>query len=185
MANDITLSSGSVRGSSSGGVGRWLGIPYAAAPVGERRFALPVPPAPWTGVRDATAYGPTAPQAPYSGGIEALLPTVVVEGDEFLNVNVWAPTGAQGAPVMVWVHGGSLAHGSNALDAYDGTSFARDGIVLVTLNYRVGAEGFSVLEGAPLNLGLADVVEAVELRRIVDHAGNARCRVWLLILHRV
>jgi len=161
MANDITLSSGSVRGSSSGGVGRWLGIPYAAAPVGERRFALPVPPAPWTGVRDATAYGPTAPQAPYSGGIEALLPTVVVEGDEFLNVNVWAPTGAQGAPVMVWVHGGSLAHGSNALDAYDGTSFARDGIVLVTLNYRVGAEGFSVLEGAPLNLGLADVVEAL------------------------
>lgn len=161
MATDVTLTTGRARGSSTGGVHRWLGIPYAAAPVGDRRFALPVPPAPWQDVRDATTFGATAPQAPYSGGIETLLPTVVIEGDEFLNVNVWAPSGAAAAPVMVWVHGGSLAHGSNSLDGYDGTSFARDGVVLVTLNYRVGAEGFSVLDGAPLNLGLADVVEAL------------------------
>ncbi len=181
MANDVTLSTGRIRGSSSGGVGRWVGIPYAAAPVGTRRFALPEPPEPWDGVRDATAMGATAPQAAYSGGIETLLPTVVVPGDEYLNVNVWAPAGASGLPVMVWVHGGSLAHGANALDAYDGTTFARDGVVFVALNYRVGAEGFSVLEGAPLNLGLADVVEALRWvqREIAAFGGNpARVTVF-------
>lgn len=88
MANDVTLSSGRVQGTSSSGIDRWLGIPYAAAPVGGRRFALPVPPLPWEGVRDATAMGATAPQPPYSGGIGTLLPTVVIEGDEYLTVNV-------------------------------------------------------------------------------------------------
>lgn len=158
---DVVLSTGIVRGTSSAGITRFLGVPYAAAPVDELRFALPQPHPPWSDVRDATALGATAPQSEYAGAIGELLPTVTVPGDEFLNVNVWAPEGAQGLPVMVWVHGGSLAHGSNALAAYDGTSFARDGVVFVSLNYRLGSEGFSVLEGAPLNLGLADVVAAL------------------------
>ena len=178
MATDVTLTSGRVRGSSSAGIDSWLGIPYAAAPVGELRFALPVPPTPWEGVRDATEFGPTAPQPPYSGGVEKLLPTVVVPGDEILNVNVWAPAGASGLPVMVWVHGGSLAHGSNALDLYDGTAFARDGVVFVALNYRVGSEGFSVLDGAPLNIGLADGVEALRwVQREITAFGGDPARV--------
>ena len=158
---DLVLSTGAVRGTSSNGIHRFLGIPYAAAPVGAQRFAAPEPHAPWNDIRDASEFGATAPQAPYAGTIGELLPTVAIEGDEFLNANVWTPDGAHGLPVMVWVHGGSFAHGANALTGYDGTTFARDGVVLVSINYRLGAEGFSVLEGAPLNLGLADVAAAL------------------------
>ena len=157
----ITISSGPIEGASSDGVDRYLGIPYAAAPVGALRFAGPMPHPGWTEVRDTTAYGPTAPQAPYSGGLETLLPSVDIPGDEYLNLNVWAPAGARDLPVMVWVHGGALVHGANALDIYDGTAFARDGVVFVAINYRLGAEGFSVIDGAPLNLGLLDVVAAL------------------------
>jgi len=157
----ITIAQGELRGSSSDGIDKYLGIPYAAAPVGDLRFALPVQHPGWDGVRDATVQGATAPQAEYGAITAALLATVVVEGDEYLNLNIWAPTGGTKRPVMFWVHGGSLAHGSNALDGYDGTAFARDGIVLVTINYRVGVEGFSVLDGAPRNFGLADAAAAL------------------------
>ena len=156
-----TISSGALQGTSEGGVDRYLGVPYAAAPVGEHRFALPAPHPGWEGVRDATAMGPTAPQSPYAGVFATLLPTVIVAGDECLTVNIWAPSGATDLPVMVWVHGGSNVHGSNSLDGYDGTAFARDGVVLVSINYRLGAEGFSVLDGVPLNLGLEDVLAAL------------------------
>ncbi|HEY2556961.1 MAG TPA: carboxylesterase family protein [Diaminobutyricibacter sp.] len=157
----ITISSGPIEGTSSDGVDRYLGIPYAAAPVGARRFAGPTPHPGWTEVRDATSFGPTAPQAPYSGALRTLLPSVEIPGDEYLNLNVWAPSGGSDLPVMVWVHGGSLVHGANALDIYDGTAFARDGVVFVSINYRLGAEGFSVIGEAPLNLGLQDVVAAL------------------------
>lgn len=159
----VSIASGTLQGTSANGIDRFLGIPYAAAPFGENRFRSPQPVEPWLGIRDASSYGPTAPQAPYGGGLEDLLPTVEVPGDEILNLNVWTPADrtSELLPVMVWIHGGSLAHGSNALAAYDGTPFARDGIVYVAANYRLGAEGFSVLDGAPLNLGLADQMAAL------------------------
>ncbi|MFI1584162.1 carboxylesterase/lipase family protein [Embleya sp. NPDC020630] len=158
----VTISAGSLRGVAlADGIHRWLGIPYAAAPVGESRFERPVAHPGWAGVRDADTMGPTAPQAPYRGVLGELLPTVVIEGDEYLNLNVWAPADASGLPVMVWVHGGSLAHGANALPGYDGAAFARDGVVYVAVNYRLASEGFSVLDGAPRNVGLADVVAAL------------------------
>ncbi|MEU0939438.1 carboxylesterase family protein [Embleya sp. NPDC005971] len=157
----VSISAGRVRGTASDGIHRFLGIPYAAAPVGPRRFDRPVPHPGWSGVRDADSMGPTAPQAPYRGGLESLLPTVTVEGDEVLNLNIWAPADATGLPVMVWVHGGSLAHGANALPGYDGSTFARDGVVFVAPNYRLASEGFSLLAGAPRNLGLADVLAAL------------------------
>lgn len=157
----VTLPCGDVAGVVQDGVARHLGIPYAAAPVGENRFRLPRPAPAWTGVRDATGFGPTAPQSPYPGALNPLLPSVIVPGDDFLNLNIWAPAEATDAPVMVWIHGGSFAHGSNALDIYDGTAFARDGVVLVAVNYRLGAEGFSDLDGAPLNLGIADQLAAL------------------------
>lgn len=184
----VTLSTGVVRGIRTGDVDRFLGIPYAAAPVGALRFARPAPPEPWSGVRSVAEFGPTAPQPPYGGGLETLLPTVEIAGDGFLNLNVWAPAPDQvpaevkaapgGFPVMVWVHGGSLAHGSNALEAYDGTAFARDGVALVSINYRLGAEGFSVLDGGPLNLGVADQLAALEwVQREIRVFGGDPARV--------
>lgn len=155
------ISSGQLLGTTADGIDRYLGVPYAAPPVGELRFASPVPHADWENARDATAMGATAPQSPYTGPLGALLPSVIIEGDDFLNVNIWAPSGATGLPVMVWVHGGGNIHGSNSLDGYDGSAFARDGVVFVSVNYRLGAEGFSVLDGAPSNLGLRDVMAAL------------------------
>ncbi|WP_331771398.1 carboxylesterase family protein (plasmid) [Embleya sp. NBC_00888] len=157
----VSISAGRVCGTTADGVRRFLGIPYAAPPVGRRRFDRPAPHPGWADVRDAGSMGATAPQAPYRGALGDLLPTVVVEGDEYLNLNIWAPADAAALPVMVWVHGGSLAHGANALPGYDGSAFARDGVVFVALNYRLASEGFSVLAGAPLNLGLADVLAAL------------------------
>lgn len=159
----IETSCGMLRGESVDGVMRFLGVPYAAPPFGERRFRMPEPVEPWVGVRDANSLGPTAPQSAYPGALGGLLPTVIIPGDEILNVNVWAPADAVSSPypVMVWMHGGSLKHGSNALPGYDGSAFARDGIVFVAVNYRLGAEGFSVLDEVPLNLGLRDQLAAL------------------------
>lgn len=156
--------SGPVEGLARGGIETYLGIPYAAAPVGEQRFALPVLPASWSSPRAAHRLGPTAPQARYPGALGRLLPTVLIPGEEFLNLNIYAPVPVEDTlrPVLVWFHGGSLAHGSNAIDIYNGTAFARDAVVCVSVNYRLGAEGFSVLEDAPLNLGLADQLAALE-----------------------
>lgn len=159
----IATSAGMLRGETIDDAMRFLGVPYAAPPFGERRFRLPEPVEPWSGVREATSHGPTSPQSAYAGALGELLPTVVIPGDEILSVNIWAPTDASSAPypVMVWMHGGSLKHGSNALPGYDGRAFARDGIVFVAANYRLGAEGFSVLDDAPLNLGLRDQLAAL------------------------
>ncbi|POH74515.1 carboxylesterase/lipase family protein [Arthrobacter glacialis] len=158
-----STSAGDVQGSVSHGVEHYLGIPYASAPTGALRFALPAPVTPWEGVRSATELGPTAPQNPYAGAMARILPTAIIPGDDYLNLNIAAPAerGEGLLPVMVWFHGGSLQHGSNALSGYQGGAFARDGVVYVAPNYRLGAEGFSVLEDAPLNLGLADQLAAL------------------------
>lgn len=161
---EVTISTGMLRGTRSDGVDRFLGIRYAEPPVGIHRFAAPVAAAPWAGVRDATAFGATAPQSPYGEALGKLLVCPVIEGDDVLTVNVWAPTdaGAHGAAVVLWIHGGALERGAAAQSLYDGTTFARDGVVFVSANYRLGAEGFSVLQDAPLNLGLRDVALALE-----------------------
>lgn len=174
----IRISTGPLAGTSDGGIHRFLGIPYAAPPFGERRFALPEPVEPWEDVRDATAFGPTAPQDPYFGAIGELLGSVEIPGEDILTVNVWAPehSPAEGLPVMVWYHGGALERGTAALPAYDGTTFARDGIVFASVNYRLGSEGFSVLEGAPLNLGLSDAAAGLAWvhREIAAFGGDPR-----------
>lgn len=157
-----TISSGSVRGTVEGGIRRFLGLPYAAAPFGENRFRAPQPAARWDGVREATSFGPTAPQLAYSGAIGELLGSVRIDGDDILTANVWAPEDAAGAPVLLWIHGGALERGTAALPLYDGTAFARAGILFVSINYRLGSEGFSVLDGAPRNLGLRDAAAALQ-----------------------
>ena len=152
-----TLSTGPIVGRTArDGVVRYLGIPYAEAPFGARRFQAPAPVAAWTAPREATAFGPTAPQAPYQGAIGELLGSVEIPGDDILTANVWAPAEAHGAPVVLWLHGGALERGTPALSIYDGTSFARDGIVFISVAYRLGSEGFSVLDGAAANPGLLD-----------------------------
>ncbi|MFF2778446.1 carboxylesterase/lipase family protein [Streptomyces sp. NPDC058052] len=178
-APEAALVGGRVSGAYvADGVAAFLGVPYARAPFGSLRFRAPEPVEPWEGVRKAVEFGPTAPKRPYAPPLDALLPDPAVEGDDCLHVNVWAPWGSRGPaagggsgsddsgtgtgrPVMVWIHGGSLIHGSNAVPVYDGTAFARDGVVLVSVNYRLGVEGFGVFPDAPANLGLRDQIAAL------------------------
>ncbi|MEZ3159830.1 carboxylesterase family protein [Microbacterium sp. BWT-B31] len=180
----VSVTTGAVRGTSAAGIDRFLGIPYAAPPVGERRFAPPAPPASWDGERDGTAYGPTAPQSPYRGGLERFLPTVAVPGDDILTVNVWTPadrSAGAALPVLVFVHGGALTRGAAALPAYDGTAFARHGIVYVSIQYRLGQEGFAVLDDVPHNLGVLDQQEALRwVRREIAAFGGDPARVTVM-----
>jgi para-nitrobenzyl esterase len=159
----VALTAGSVEGRRVDGVDRFFGIPYAAPPFGALRFAAPAPVAPWQGVRQADAFGPTAPQrvGSFSGGLPAVIePTI--PGDDILNLNVWAPAErAERLPVLVWIHGGGFVEGSSANPWYEGSAFARQGLVVVSPNYRFGAEGFLELEGAPSNRGLLDWVAAL------------------------
>ena len=154
---------GAVRGRYEHGVAVFRGIPYAAAPFGPLRFRPPEPPEPWDGVRDAGAFGPTAPKPPYSEAFAQYLAAPVVAGDDCLNLNVWTPEPGPGArlPVLVWLHGGALTRGSSAVPVYDGRTFARDGVVCVSVNYRLGVEGYGLFPDAPPNPGLRDQLAAL------------------------
>lgn len=159
----VTTTTGAVRGRSDGNVAAFLGIPYAAPPIGAAAFAAPAPHEPWDDVRDGTTYGPTAPQVGYPAPIAAILDNVIDLGDDYLNLNVWTPNPeATGLPVMVWIHGGAFARGSNQIAIYAGDTFARDGVVCVGINYRIGMPGFGAVPGAPENRGLLDQIAALE-----------------------
>ncbi len=159
----VRTTSGRVRGIATNGVSAFLGIPYAAPAVGRARFAAPRPAPAWEGVRDATAHGPTPLQAPYPPPMDRLLPAAVAPGDDYLSVSVWTPDpGAGGLPVIVWLPGGAFVRGAASLPAYDGSAFARDGVVLVGVNYRLGVPGFGVVRGAPQNLGIRDQLLALQ-----------------------
>ena len=164
MSEVVVTRAGTVRGDVAGEVRAFKGIPFAASPkAGPYRFQPPKPVARWEGVRDALEYGPTAPKAPYPAPIDRYVREVDIPGDDYLNLNVWTPSSGAGLPVMVFLHGGGFANGSNSIPLYDGTRFARDGVVLVSVNYRLGTEGFLYLEdGGHPNLGLQDQVAALE-----------------------
>ncbi|WP_280262382.1 carboxylesterase/lipase family protein [Nocardia wallacei] len=168
METIVSVTGGKVRGVTEGGVSSFLGIPYAAAPVGPARFEAPKPVPEWSGVREARAHGATCVQSPYPAPIHALIGSDGIPGDEYLNVNVWTPdTSSAGLPVLVWIHGGAFTRGSNARKIYDGSAFARDGVVVVSINYRLGISGFAAVPGAPLNRGLRDQIFA--LRWVQDN----------------
>jgi para-nitrobenzyl esterase len=163
MGPTVATRYGSVRGQWRDGVARFLGIPYAASPTGPLRFQAPAPPLAWDGTREADTFGATPPKPAYPVPFDTLLPEPAIAGDDWLNVNVWTPDpGRAGLPVMVWIHGGAFANGNSAVPSYDGQAFARDGVVLVSLNYRLGVDGFALLPDAPANRGLLDQIAALE-----------------------
>ncbi|HUN33482.1 MAG TPA: carboxylesterase family protein [Trebonia sp.] len=136
---------GWVRGTTAAGTAEYLGIPYAAPPVGALRWQPPRPAAPWRGIRQATSFAPHCPQPASPFGVAST-------SENCLYLNVYAPAGAarRDLPVMVWIHGGSLLVGES--DDYDPAALASDGVIVVTINYRIGALGFladSALADAP------------------------------------
>src|SRR5438270_1115220 len=166
---------GKVQGYEQGAISVWKGIPFAQPPTGERRFRAPQPPEPWTGVRQATAFGPMAPQVPetmgnVAGGADRASKLSPMSED-CLSLNIWSSAADQEKrPVMVYIHGGAFTLGSASDPWYDGTSFAAThNIVVVSLNYRLGILGFVYLKdlaGADAsytgNCGLLDQIAALE-----------------------
>src|ERR1017187_1953245 len=161
MSSAVSTTHGRVRGQENDGVTRFLGIPYAASPTGALRFRAPAPPPPWEGILEADAFSATPPKPDYAAPFDVLLAEPSIPGDDWLTVNVWTP-GGSGLPVMVWIHGGAFSNGNSAVPMYDGHTFARDGVVLVTINYRLGVDGFGYLPDAPANRGLLDQIAALE-----------------------
>lgn len=140
--DNLRVDGGLISGSTADGVRSYKGIPFAAPPVGDLRWKPPQPVVAWQGVRECNAFGPDCPQAPYpAGSMYYSAPRKQSEDCLYLNVWTTAKTGDK-RPVMVWIHGGALTRGSGATRTYDGTAFARKGVVLVTVNYRLGPLGY-------------------------------------------
>lgn len=172
----VATADGAVGGKTAAGMNEFLGIPYAAPPVGSLRWHPPQPAAPWPGVRGATQFAPHCPQPPSPFGVAAA-------SENCLYLNVFAPAGSNGRrlPVMVWVHGGSLLVGES--DDYNPAGLVRRGVIVVTVNYRLGALGFlahpalaSRAGGASGNYGLMDQQAALRWvqRNIGRFGGNPR-----------
>lgn len=158
----VQTASGLVQGTSEAGLTVYRGIPFAAPPVGERRWRAPQPVTPWEGVRPATEFGPDPYQGDGSGNV----------GEDCLYLNIWTPAESAEAalPVMVWIYGGGFSFGSTSTPVHNGEHLARKGVVLVSLNYRVGTLGFLAHpelsaespEHVSGNYGLLDQIAALQ-----------------------
>lgn len=167
---EIHAPCGRMEGLDRGSFVQCLGIPYAKPPVGPLRFRPPEPAAPWTGVRDCRRPGHAAPQTAAPGGLSHLTKNETMDED-CLYLNVTAPKGARRAPVLFWVHGGAFQKGSGQLGLRPET-FAREGFVVVSANYRLGALGFLDVSGRlgeayrqSGNSGLLDLIAALRWTR--------------------
>lgn len=157
---------------------RFLGIPYAAAPVGEHFLAAPAPHPGWDGVRDYLELPPTPQRRPYSEDATLIDPSI--PGDEILNLNIFTPGGAADLPVLVWIHGGGFKSGVAASPMSDGRKFAKRGIVFVSISYRLGFEGFGWVEDAPANRGFLDQQAALSwIRRNISNFGGDPNRITI------
>jgi para-nitrobenzyl esterase len=175
---------GAIHGAQSSGIWSYLGIPYAAPPVGDLRWKPPQPVVPWKGVRDCTAYGPSCPQ---QLSLELGPLRIGKTSEDCLYLNVWTPAASPGErlPVMVWIHGGSFTSGSGSMPIYSGETLARAGkVVVVTINYRLGALGFLAHpalsaespQGVSGNYGLLDQIAALRWvqKNIAAFGGDPR-----------
>ncbi|MGE2815462.1 carboxylesterase/lipase family protein [Mycobacterium heidelbergense] len=175
---------GPVRGADAGGARAWKGIRYAAPPVGDLRFRVPEPPQRWAGIADATSYGPACPQPSFPN---MPLDLGAPQDEDCLSLNVWASgdtAPGDGKPVMVWLHGGAYVLGSGSQALYDGRRLVSGGeVVVVTINYRLGALGFLDLSSFNTarrrfdsNIGLHDVLAALRWVRdnIAAFGGDPR-----------
>lgn len=167
MLREVKTGYGNVRGVQGEGCTVFRGIPFAAPPVGERRFKPPEPPQPW-GDLDASAFGPASLQArPQPGGgvfAGAFGAGELPIGEDCLYLNVWTPAEpGESLPVMVWIHGGAFVIGTGSSPMYDATALATQGrVVVVTINYRLGISGFLyVPELGSANFGTQDQIAAL------------------------
>lgn len=164
--DEVSIRDGALKGVVAGDVVAFKGIPFAAPPVGDLRWKAPRPVAAWSGVRDASTFGSTCLQT--GGATPKAIPAG--QSEDCLTVNVWAPANHAHAklPVMVWIYGGGFVGGSTSVPFYDGTHFARDGVILVSANYRLGRLGYFahpalLKEAGPHgNYGMMDQIAALK-----------------------
>lgn len=170
-----TVAQGRLQGLEQGDVAAFLDIPYAAPPVGADRWRAPGAPAAWSGVRSAANFGPSCYQGVTPNGFGPWTQEYVTHGEvseDCLSLNVWTPAtkNAKKLPVLVWIHGGGFLSGSGSVPIYDGHNLAERGVVVVTINYRLGVFGFFAdpdvtrdANGAPpTNFGLQDQIAALQ-----------------------
>ena len=183
----IGAPAGKLRGTAGGEIRVFKGIPYALPPVGGRRWRPPSPMPRWQGLREATEFGPACVQPP------AMLSTVYSRNpmpmsEDCLTLNIWAPADARGAPVFFWILGGALVGGSSREEFYDGTKLAEKGVIVVSINYRLGVLGWlahpDLSAESPQrvsgNYGLLDQIEALRwVRRNISAFGGDPARVTI------
>ncbi|MFE3195514.1 carboxylesterase/lipase family protein [Nocardia sp. NPDC059240] len=174
---EIRTTGGLVQGRRDHTLSVFRGIPYAEPPFGPQRFRAPLPARPWKGVHNALAFGPAVPQRSHPGAVMTAESGCAADGsDNCLTLNIWSPDLTASLPVMVWIHGGAYLEGSAANPHYDGAALARCGVVMVSLNYRTGVEGFAHIAGAPDNRGILDQIAALRWVRdnIAAFGGDPR-----------
>lgn len=178
----ISAPVGDIQGERDGAIRVFKGIPYAEPPVGAARWTPPVATGDWTGALQATDFGPACIQANSSKSPSVYAQDIGAVSEDCLSLNVWAPENAEGAPVMFWIHGGALVGGSSKETLYDGARLAEEGVVVVTINYRLGVLGYLAHPGLSAessenisgNYGLLDQVEALRWvkRNIASFGGD-------------
>ncbi|MGD0857174.1 MAG: carboxylesterase/lipase family protein [Dehalococcoidia bacterium] len=181
----IGIDSGKVRGALVNEVWTYFGIPYAAAPIGDLRWREPQPVVPWDGIRDVTKFGPACPQP------KSVLYDVGQTSEDCLYLNIWSPakTVKDDLPVMVWIHGGSFITGTGSSKMYDGMNLAKQNVIVVTINYRLGPFGFlshpllskESQHGVSGNYGLLDQIAALNwVKKNIKAFGGKpdRITVW-------
>ncbi len=189
-AETVHVQQGDAASVSQGKSQAWLGLPYAAPPVGDKRWAPPAAPATWAGIRDASHTSADCRQGLNLKGLGPWTPEYMPSGpisEDCLYLNVWAPSGARNhLPVMVWVHGGAFTGGSGAVPIYNGAALAARGIIVVTINYRVGVYGFLAHPdlrreaGTTGDYGLLDQIAALKwVRDNIAAFGGDPARVTL------
>jgi para-nitrobenzyl esterase len=178
-ATTVTIDTGEVEGATQDNIISFKGIPFAQPPVGELRWKAPQAPTKWSGVRKATSYGADCMQVPFPSDAA---PLGMQPAEDCLYLNLWRPAAAtKKLPVLVWIYGGGFVNGGSSPAVYDGTPFARDGVLFVSFNYRLGRFGFfahpalsAEQAGGPLgNYAIMDQVAALKwVRRNIAAFGG-------------